>query len=207
MYQTRLVKADLSLRVPLALPRHSPLPALTFSLSLSHQASFSTGSLARGILLLSASVKWKNRRIDGLSTHRAHLLDEKIRSLCSRSRSNVGKEKLVEYSSVLSRSGARFSDLLKFSNLRGGQRWIKGKKVRPSWKYCSVTGVGHCATSSILQGRIRASRQLATRWRSNGVLFTETGCLFWGKRQWAGSISFNTFVPAFVPPVQEKIEI
>ena len=35
----------------------------------------------------------------------------------------------------------------------------------------------------------------------NGVLFTETGCLFWGKRQWAGSISFNTFVPAFVPPV------
>ena len=40
MYQTRLVKVDLSLRVPLALSRHSPRRS-TFNLSLLHQAIFS----------------------------------------------------------------------------------------------------------------------------------------------------------------------
>lgn len=39
MYQTRLVKVDLSLRVPLALSRHS-LRRSTFNLSLLHQAIF-----------------------------------------------------------------------------------------------------------------------------------------------------------------------
>ena len=63
MYQTRLVKADLSLRVPLALSRRSSLSSLTFSLSLSHQDSFPTRLSREEFFLLSASeMKRKPRR-------------------------------------------------------------------------------------------------------------------------------------------------
>lgn len=133
MYQTRLLKADLSLRVPLALSRRSSLLA-----DLQPVIITSVFPLGEEFFLSASEMKWKP---DSVSQPRKfdHL-------------TNVTKEKLVEYSFyTFSQSGTschctRFSNLQSFLIPRGERRRM-GKKVSHS-KYCSVTGVGHCATST-----------------------------------------------------------